>query len=352
MVLLYFRAFLPDIMDSLSQIVLGAAVGEAVLGKKAGNRAPLWGAVAGTIPDLDVFIPYRTEIMSMAGHRGFSHSILFCMLLAPVLGWLVYRLYKGREGNYKEWSWLFFLALVTHPLLDSFTTWGTQLFWPFWDYRVAFNSIFVADPVYTLPFLLTMLVVLFLRRENRWRTYWNRAGLIFSCGYLMLTLVNKATVNLVFENSLHLKGSSVLRYSTYPTPLNNILWYVVAEEPSGYQIGYYSLLGDPQRISYVYIPKGHRLLDGREDNIVIEKLKWMSQGYYSIESQNDTLLWHDLRFGLMSGISVDPPPIVSTLRLLETDCVFTDIVQEWPEFDFRREDLLAFRDQIMGKGSL
>ena len=41
-------------MDSLTQIVLGASVGEAALGRKVGNRAMVWGAIAGTIPDLDV----------------------------------------------------------------------------------------------------------------------------------------------------------------------------------------------------------------------------------------------------------------------------------------------------------
>src|SRR5699024_5177561 len=130
--------------DSLTQIVLGAPVGEAVLGKKIGNKAMLYGAVAGTIPDLDVFVDSVTDMVSaLEIHRGFTHSILFSLLLAPVFGWLVSR--YERHKNVRDWSWLFFWCLLTHPLLDAFTTWGTQLFWPL-DIRVAFKTIFVIDP--------------------------------------------------------------------------------------------------------------------------------------------------------------------------------------------------------------
>ena len=58
-------------MDSITQIVLGAACGEAVLGKKIGNRALLFGAIGGTIPDLDVFVGkwlFNNEIDAMAFH--------------------------------------------------------------------------------------------------------------------------------------------------------------------------------------------------------------------------------------------------------------------------------------------
>ena len=83
-------------MDSLTQIVLGGAVGEAVLGKKIGNRAILWGAVAGTIPDLDIlYNRFTDEITAVELHRGFSHSIIFCILLAPILGWLVQKIHKN-----------------------------------------------------------------------------------------------------------------------------------------------------------------------------------------------------------------------------------------------------------------
>ena len=151
-------------MDSLTQIVLGASVGEAVLGKKVGNRAMLWGAVAGTIPDLDVLSRnFVDTVTAVEWHRGFSHSIVFSLLFAPIFGWLVWKLYKRKRATWRDWSWLFFWGLFTHPILDAFTTWGTQLFWPL-NTRLAFQNIFVIDPLYTLPFLFFLILVMFQKR--------------------------------------------------------------------------------------------------------------------------------------------------------------------------------------------
>jgi len=154
-------------MDSLTQIVLGAAVGEAVLGKKVGNKAMLYGAIAGTIPDLDVLARYFTDtVTATEWHRGFSHSISFSLVFAPVLGWLVWQLNKKTNATWKDWSWLMFWGLFTHPILDAFTTWGTQLFWPL-KTRLAFQSIFVIDPLYTLPFVVCLILAARQKREAK-----------------------------------------------------------------------------------------------------------------------------------------------------------------------------------------
>lgn len=141
-------------MDSLTQIVLGAACGEVALGKKIGNKALLFGAIGGTIPDLDVFVGswiFQNEIDTMAFHRGFMHSIVFAILASFFLGFIVHKLYntKSRKDTTtrKDWIILFFLSIFTHPLLDSFTPYGTQLFLPFSNYRVALNTISVVDPL-------------------------------------------------------------------------------------------------------------------------------------------------------------------------------------------------------------
>ena len=137
-------------MDSLTQIVLGAACGEVVLGKKIGNKALFFGAIGGTLPDLDVFVGkwlYSNEIQAMAFHRGFMHSIVFTVLAAFIFGWLVHKLYNSgkrlHSTTQKDWINLFFWSLFTHPILDCFTPYGTQLFAPFSSYRVALNNIAV-----------------------------------------------------------------------------------------------------------------------------------------------------------------------------------------------------------------
>src|SRR5690606_7689567 len=119
------------------------------LGKKVGNKAMLYGAIAGTIPDLDTFAGYFVDLVTATEiHRGFTHSIVFAVLSAPVFGWLIHRMERRADASWKDWSWLMFWGLLTHPLLDSFTTWGTQLFWPL-DVRLDFKTIAVIDPLYT-----------------------------------------------------------------------------------------------------------------------------------------------------------------------------------------------------------
>ena len=326
-------------MDSLTQIVLGAAVGEATLGKKVGNRAALWGAVGGTIPDLDVIAGwFQGEFQYLISHRGVSHSIVFSLLMAPILGRLIYHVYRGQRGSPREWSWLMFWALFTHPLLDSFTTWGTQLFYPFSDYRVAFNSVFVIDPLYTLPFAVCLLVALWLPRTSIWRTRWNWAGIVISSLYLLLTVTNKLAVESVFRQTLHRAGKSVERLSTYPAPLNNALWYAVAEEPSGFEIGYFSLLGGLRqpKIDFYYIPKNHHLLGGRDAQYVPDRLRWMSKGYYALGQETDGLYWYDLRFGLLNPWlpdSVREPAYVFAYRLIEAGDSIAQVEQVRPEVE-------------------
>ena len=187
-------------MDSLTQIVLGAAVGEAVLGKKVGNKAMLYGAIAGTIPDLDILASYVTDtVTALEIHRGFTHSIFFSVFFAPIFGWLVSR-YESYK-DFKAWSWLFFWAFLTHPILDAHTTWGTQLFWPL-EYRLAFKSIFVIDPLYTLPFLLFLILAMFQKRDAPKRRLYNKVGIIISSSYLLLTFVLKGMAFNEFEMAL------------------------------------------------------------------------------------------------------------------------------------------------------
>ncbi len=189
-------------MDSLTQIVLGAAVGEAVLGKKVGNKAMLWGAVAGTIPDLDVASKLFVDTVTANElHRGFSHSILFSILAAPLLGWLISKLYKNKEADWKDWTKLMFLGLFTHPILDAFTTWGTQLFWPL-DYKIAINNIFVVDPLYTVPFLVFVIIAMFYKRTHPKRKRYNRYGLYVSSSYLLITLMLQQSAKANFSTSL------------------------------------------------------------------------------------------------------------------------------------------------------
>ncbi|MGB3607957.1 MAG: metal-dependent hydrolase [Psychroserpens sp.] len=284
-------------MDSLTQIVLGAAVGEAVLGRKIGNKAILYGAIGGTIPDLDVFASYFTDtVTALEIHRGFTHSILFSILFAPIFGWMVSR-YENYK-NIKGWSWLFFWAFLTHPLLDAHTTWGTQLFWPL-DTRLAFKTIFVVDPLYTLPFLICVILVMFQKRDSRKRRLYNTVGLTLSTTYLGLTIVLKSVTFTKFEEALAEQQISYTQIDTRPSPLNTILWNANVETHHAYLLGTYSLF-DTKQISFESYQKNHELLGNLIHDEDVKRMISVSKGWFTIIKKDDGLYFNDLRFGLLN----------------------------------------------------
>lgn len=339
-------------MDSLTQIVLGAACGELALGKKIGNKAMLFGAIGGTIPDLDVFVGkllYANEIDAMAFHRGFMHSILFAVLGAFFFGYVFYRLYNSGKRKdtttQKDWIWLFFLSIFTHPILDSFTPYGTQLFAPFSSYRVAFNNISVADPFYTVPFLLCLIIAMFYNRKRTRRTWWAKAGLIISSAYMLFTIVNKLHMDNVFKESFDNEKIEYSRFSSQPTILNNFLWYGIAETEKDYKVAFYSLFDKSKTAdTIITLPKKHDLINTNHPDL--KTLRWFSNDYYNLEKidSTDVIQYKDLRYPLLNA--KNPNSSVFTFSLTKKD-------SRWDMIPFRgnpptSEDFLAFKKRLKG----
>ena len=286
-------------MDSLTQIVLGAAVGEVVAGKKLGNKALLWGAIAGTIPDLDVLVnPLLDTVQQLSFHRSITHSFLFAFVMSPILGWLLHRLYKKYDAGFWPWTWLFFFGFTTHALLDACTTWGTQLFWPFTNYGVAFYNIFVIDPLYTIPFLGFTLATAFYNRQNPKRRILNYTGLAISTFYLLLSFVFKAQANDVFEQNLQSQSINYQSYISKPTPLNTVFWSVTAQADNGFYNGFYSLADDNRNVKMEYEAQQKHLLKPYLGHPKLDRLLEITKGYYTVETAPDNGIYiNDLRFG-------------------------------------------------------
>ena len=290
-------------MDSLSQMTLGAGVGEAILGKKVGNKTILWGALLGTVPDLDVIPGMFMDPMSyIFFHRGFSHSLAFFILSAPLFGWLIHKIHRKETATWWNWTVFSFWVLLTHALLDCFTSWGTQLFWPL-DYRIAWNSIFIVDPLYTIPFLITVIWLMFYKRDSTKRRKLSYAGLIISTCYLLFTVVNKQFIDSAFEKSLEAQEIEYTRFSTKNTPFNNILWFGTVESKNGYYIGFYSHLDKDKNVDFDFFEKKHELIKPYKDDETLNRLIDIMKGYYAIEAMGDSLAIHDLRFGRATDFS-------------------------------------------------
>lgn len=337
-------------MDSLTQMVLGAGVGEAVLGRKAGNRTILWGAVIATVPDLDV-IPaqFMSEVQGMHFHRGFSHSILFFIIASPLIGWLLDKLYRGKlQTSWREWTTFSFLVLLTHALLDCFTSWGTQLLFPL-DYHIAWNTIFIVDPLYTIPFLLCIIALMFFKRESNVRRRLVITGLSISSLYLMLTIVNKMIVNSKFEDALAKQGIEYSRYTTKPTPFNSILWFVTAESRDGYHMGHYSLLDKDDNITFQYISKQHELLDSLPASDELETLLHITNGYFRIEQESaNKFVLHDLRLGQMMDYKTGTGKFVFSFYIDRVDNDL-EITQKPTEREIERDMFVTLWRRMLGQ---
>ena len=370
-------------MDSLTQIILGAAVGEVCLGKRIGNRAMLWGAIAGTIPDLDVISNlWLTPLQGLVAHRGITHSLFFAIVFSFIIAWLVKRYYDSNLYTHKGirklsallgslavisffggltslfyvfgvgslllaiaggllmgfaiyvvyrtwknyglietpivvregyWAWynFFFWTIFTHPILDCFTVYGTQLRAPFDRTRIAWNNVAVADPGYTVPFGILLIAVSMYHRESKRRKQLTWAMMIFSCGYMALTFVNKSYINGIFEETLQKEGIVAKRYMTNPTILNNVLWSATAETDSAYFQGSYSHFDKEKRFKLVRIPKQHGLIgEALETDKTLGILRWFSNDYYSLLRRDDgRLQFNDMRYGVYNaskaGVTAD-----------------------------------------------
>lgn len=289
-------------MDSLTHIVLGAAIGEAVLGKKIGRKAMLWGALADTIPDFDVFASCcNTAAEQLMVHRGITHSLLFVVLMSPLLGWIFTKIFKKSTVTFKEWSLLFFLGMFTHILIDAMTAYGTGWFEPFSSYRVSFNTIFVADVFYTFPFLVCVLIALIAKNGSPKRVKWNKAGLIISTAYLVFTLINKWHVHDTMKSSFENQKLMADDFVTTPTPLNNFLWMAYSHDSLGSWIGYYSIFDKSKNIQFHRVQRNDSFLKPFEGDETVKILKQFSKGHYAISADSNAVYFNDIRFGQMAG---------------------------------------------------
>jgi inner membrane protein len=283
-------------MDSLSQLVLGAAVGYAVAGKKMGKKALVWGAFAGSLPDLD-FIPTRPfhdEFLYLKHHRGFSHSIIGAFVLSSLFATVCSKIKK----SISFWTMftLFLWGMLTHSLLDCFTTWGTQVFWPL-PTRVSWNSIFIVDPLYTIPLLVAVFAACIYKSHRR-RQVIVVGGLVISTLYLMWAVGVKLYLNPQFDALFRHHNLDVIRFTTRPTAFNSILWSTTAETEEGYYYGQISLLDSQFQGPLYFAEKNHHLLKDYTDKKSEEIIAY-TKGYYSVSLKGKSVFIHDFRYGYM-----------------------------------------------------
>jgi inner membrane protein len=293
-------------MDSISQFVLGASVAEAFWGKRLGNKALLWGGFLGTLPDLDVIPGYwMQDLARIEFHRGPSHSMFLFALISYPLARVILKVHPKRDLSILSGALGVFFILLTHALLDMCTTWGTKLMWPFSNEAFAWQIVFVVDPLYTLPFLLFLFILLFFSRQSSWRWRLNSAALFLSTLYLVWCVTAKSIVMDKMKTELIVFKEPILRVTARPAPLSSLLWAITAETEKAYHCYYYSLYDTEIQRPMVFL-KNHDLRKKWENRDDFQQLLRITQSQVLLKEINDGRIGlevSDLRFGQIGGWS-------------------------------------------------
>lgn len=287
-------------MDSLSQILLGGALAAAIVPPEHRRAALLAGAALGTLPDLDsLVIPLLggDAVDQMTLHRSASHSLFVLPWLAALIWWVFRRLGGRVAAAPLRWFWAIQLVLITHPLLDAFTVYGTQLWWPLTPSPTMWASMFIIDPLYTL-WLLIACAVAWIARERALAQRALVAGLALSTAYLGWSLIAKAQVDRAADEALAAMGLADAPRFSVPMPFNTLLWRVVAMTPEGYVEGERSLVADRGPMRFRAHVSDVAALQAVADFPKVARLRWFNRGFMKAEEREGRLILSDLRMGM------------------------------------------------------
>ena len=282
-------------MDSISQIVLGASIAHLTLGEKLGRRALLVGAVVATLPDLDVLVPYDDAIESFTYHRSWSHSLLVLSLFSTLVAWFLQKVCRSTSIPYSRWLLGMWLVLITHPLLDGFTVYGTQLAWPLNVPPTAWGSVFIIDPIYSLPLIIGVFVACRRSWANARSTL--VAGLAISTMYLGWTLVAQHSTRHKIEATLEANSIQANHILVAPFPFS-LLWRVVVVTDEHYMEGYSSLLDSDASIVMDTYSNGKSSCQLWLTHPPVMRMDWFTRGAFALSVKDNVLVLSDLRMGI------------------------------------------------------
>ncbi|HEY5633175.1 MAG TPA: metal-dependent hydrolase [Burkholderiaceae bacterium] len=295
-------------MDTISQFALGAAVGAAVVGRRVGlARAALWGGVCGIAPDLDAFIDYGDPVSNMTQHRAETHALFWQTLASPPIAGALAWLHRARarpRDAFPGWLLAVWLVLVTHALLDATTIYGTQLGLPFTNHPYGLGSIFIIDPLYTLPLIAGL--VLAARSGSPGRLRWNAAGLALSSAYLAWSAIAQWGVQEIVARDLAARGDPPpARVLVTPAPFNTLLWRVLVMRESSYDEGYYALADRGRPIRFERFALDPELLAQGRAVPALARIAWFSHGFFKVEDRGGVVVVSDLRMGTEPAYSFE-----------------------------------------------
>jgi inner membrane protein len=258
------------------------------------RKAIIYGAVLATLPDLDILQPFDNDLDATVGHRTWSHSWIVHLCVSPIFAYVLHRF--DRSLTRLTWFALVASVFISHAALDALTIYGTGLFWPLARVPVMGGSIFIIDPLYTLPLLVTA-IMLWRRPDRRRPLRLASIGIGLSSLYLGWGLFAQHHVEGLAAQSLGVQGKTWTKMVATPTPFNSVLWRVVALQENHFLEGFYAFTDSTENITMHRYPRNLDLKKQLGDQSYIEKFAAFNHGYYAIRRAGGQIVASDLRMG-------------------------------------------------------
>lgn len=288
-------------MDPLTQGLLGTTAAQNTSNKQNIVIASLFGLLAGMAPDLDVLIRSETDpLLFLEYHRQFTHSLIFIPIGGLICGTLLYFILGKRRGLTLKQSLIFCTAgYATHALLDSCTSYGTLLLWPFSDTRIAWNNISIIDPLYTLPILLLVLIAIFRKSK-----ICARIALAWVLLYPLLGVIQRERAETLGWQLANERQHTPITLKAKPSMANLLVWKIVYELEDRYyvdavRVGLTGKVYPGSSIAKLDIKRAFPWLDSDSQQAKdIERFRWFSNGYVAIDPYNPNRVI-DIRYSLL-----------------------------------------------------
>lgn len=287
-------------MDPLSQAALGASLSQSFAKDKTKQFSALViGALAGMAPDLDILIQSTDDpLLFLEFHRQFTHSLIF-IPFGALLCALVFYPFAKKKLSFAQIYLFSFLAYATHGLLDACTSYGTQLFWPFANVRIAWSVVSIIDPLFTVPLIIFILLAVVRKKVVYARLGFAYAVVFLSLGVLQNQRSEAAAVELALQ-----RGHQVERVHAKPSFGNRHVWKIIYEYDGRYYVDAVKLLWDVEYIKGSSIEK----LDVKRDfpwlpsesqlAKDIERFRWFSDDFLAVSVEDEKLIT-DVRYSLL-----------------------------------------------------
>ena len=271
-------------MDPISQGAWGATFAQSAARKSQVKAATLMGCFGGLAPDLDVLIFSPADpLLFLEYHRQFTHALIFIPVGALLVTAVMHRII-ARGLSFRQAYLSCLIGYATHGLLDACTTYGTLLFWPFSDARIAWNNISIIDPLFTLPILA--LIILGVRSKS---PNYARLAAVWGLAYLLIGISQRDRAEEAAYLLAESRGHEPIRLEAKPGFANLLLWKTVYETGGRYYI-------DAIRVGFAnksYPGTSAEKLDVRrhfpwlnpntQQAADIERFRWFSNDYLAVD---------------------------------------------------------------------